>query len=143
MKKTLSSLIFIFVIMFTMIFPIASFAQSGLVPCGVESYGENETVNGEDVSYQLKDPCGYNDIFDLINNVTNFLIFVLALPIAAIMFTYSGFLFAFSGVQPEARSKAKKIFGNVVFGFILSVAAWLIVHTLLSILGYNGSWIGL
>ncbi len=126
-----------------LIVPSFSFAQSGLVPCGVESYGKDEIVNGEDVSYQLKKPCGYNEIFDLINNVTNFLIFVIALPIAAIMFAYAGFLLAFSGIQPEARSKAKKIFGNVVFGFVLSVAAWLIIHTILSILGYNGSWIGL
>lgn len=143
MKKILSNILFTLAIVVSIAVPSMSFAQSGLVPCGVESYGENEILDGEDVSYQLKKPCGYNDIFDLINNVTNFLIFIIALPVAAIMFTYAGFLFAFSGVQPEARSKAKKIFGNVVFGFILAVAAWLIVHTLLSILGYNGSWIGL
>mgnify|MGYP001000715635 FL=1 len=37
-----------------LIVPSFSFAQSGLVPCGVESYGEDEIVNGEDVSYQHK-----------------------------------------------------------------------------------------
>ncbi len=123
--------------------PSLSFAQSGLVPCGVESYPDNTTVNGVDVSGKIVEPCGFNELFDLINGVINFLIFVIALPIAAIMFAYAGFLLAFSGIQPEARSKAKKIFGQVVFGFVLAVAAWLIIHTILSILGYNGSWIGL
>ena len=138
MNKTLSKFLFIFVLMALVILPSVSSAQAGLVPCGTESYPE-----GHEDEYEVINPCGYNEIFDLINNVTNFLIFIIALPVAAIMFTYAGFLFAFSGIQPEARTKAKKIFGQVVFGFILAVGAWLIIHTLLSIVGYNGSWIGL
>ena len=125
--------------------PVFSNAKSSkpLVPCGTETYGNGEKVDGIDVSYQVKNPCGFNHIFDLINNVVDFLLFTLALPLAAIMFAYAGFLFMFSGIQPEQRTKAKKIFGNVAFGFILAVAAWVIVHTILTILGYKGAWIGL
>lgn len=144
MKKNLLNIFFLLIISFFVFMPMLSFAQAGLVPCGTDSYPKgHKDASGNLDEYQIINPCGYNEIFDLISNVTNFLIFVIALPVAAIMFTYAGFLFAFSGMQPEARSKAKKIFGNVVFGFILAIAAWLIVHTILSALGFDGSWIGL
>ncbi len=131
-----TSLLTLFLLIFT-ILPVISSAQSGLVPCGTESYPK-----GHEKEYQLVNPCGYAHIFDLINGVVNFLLMVIALPLAAIMFAYAGFLFMFSGVQPEQRTKAKKIFGNVALGFILAIAAWLIIHTILEIVGYNGSWIG-
>jgi hypothetical protein len=144
-KNSKIIILFLFVMMLVFI-PVFSNAQSSkpLVPCGVETHPANtEDANGIDISYQVINPCGFDHIFELINNIVNFLLFTLALPLAAILFAYAGFLFMFSGMQPEQRTKAKKIFGNVAFGFILAVAAWVIVHTILTILGYNGAWIGL
>ena len=67
----------------------------------------------------------------------------MAIPIAAIMFAYAGFMLVTSGGASEQRTKAKGIFVSVAIGLALAAACWLIVHTLLSIVGYNGSWIGL
>jgi hypothetical protein len=59
------------------------------------------------------------------------------------MFAYAGFLLVTAGGEAAgARTKAKSIFTNAVFGLVLAVAAWLIVNTILSILGYTGDWIG-
>lgn len=149
MKKKFTKYFLTIFFFILVIVPVSGLAQtdgntsSGLVPCGTESYKKGEVVNGENVEYLIKNPCTFSSIFVLINNVINFLLFVIALPVAAIMLAYAGFLFMFSGMQPEARSKAKRIFGKVVFGFVLAAAAWLIVHLVLSVLGYNGSWIGL
>ena len=66
------------------------------------------------------------------------------MPIAAIMFTYAGFLLITAGGETaSARTKAKNILLHTIGGLVVAVAAWLIIHTILSILGYSGSWIGL
>lgn len=87
-------------------------------------------------------PCGFTQFMGLINTVIHFLLFDMAVPIAAIMFFYAGFEMVTSGGSSEKKGLAKKVFFNAVIGLVLAVAAWLIVRTLLSILGYDGAWIG-
>src|SRR3989338_2242834 len=87
--------------------------------------------------------CGWNEFMALINKVINFILFYMAVPIAAIMFAYAGFLLVTAGGEAAgARTKAKSIFTNAAIGLILAVAAWLIIKTILAILGYEGAWIG-
>ena len=87
-------------------------------------------------------PCGFNQLMDLVNEVIKFVLFKLAVPIAAIMFAYAGFKMVTSGGSSEARGKAKNIFTNAVLGLAVAAGAWLIIRTILSILGYDGDWIG-
>ncbi|MBU0611821.1 hypothetical protein KKA39_02210 [Patescibacteria group bacterium] len=84
--------------------------------------------------------CGFNELICLINNVIQFILFRMAVPIAAIMFAYAGILLLFSGGDTSKRSKAKSIFTNVAIGLIIAIAAWLIVETILTLLGYDQSW---
>jgi hypothetical protein len=87
--------------------------------------------------------CGYDEFMALVSRVIKFILFDLAIPIAAIMFFYAGFLMVTAGGESAgARTKAKNIFTNTLIGLALATGAWVIIHTLLSILGYNGSWIG-
>jgi len=119
--------VFVFMLL---IIPALSLAQetSGLVPCGTAS----------------TPPCDFNSFMALINKVINFILFYMAVPIAAIMFAYAGFkLVTAGGEAAHARTAAKEIFMNTVIGLIIAVAAWLIISTILSILGYDGAWIGL
>ena len=87
--------------------------------------------------------CGWNELLAMVARFINYIIFLLAMPLAAIMFAYAGFQLITSGGSSEKKSKAKEIFINVAMGFVFAVAAWLIIHTISTILGYNGSWIGL
>jgi hypothetical protein len=87
--------------------------------------------------------CGFTEFIKLIMNFVNFILFKLAIPIAAIMFAYAGFLLVTSGGETSKRTKAKSIFLNVALGLIFAAAAWLIIHTIGNILGYDASWIGL
>ena len=87
-------------------------------------------------------PCNFNALMELINTVIKFLLFDLALPIAAIMCAYAGFKLVISAGNSEERTSAKKIFTSAILGFIIAIAAWLIIETVLSILGYKGAWIG-
>jgi hypothetical protein len=112
--------------------PVLSLAQTdngGLIPCG-------RTINGI-----VKEECQFNHVMDLINEIVKFALFTLALPIAAIMFAYAGVSLIISG-SAEGKTKAKNIFVKTVIGLVLALASWLIVNTILMILGYDGDWIG-
>mgnify|MGYP001567344727 FL=1 len=138
MKKFLISL----AIFSILSFPAFAFAQ-GLVPCGKEVYQFDVVENGvKHLKGELRQ-CDFNGLMTLIDNVTQFALFKLALPISAIMFFYAGFKLVTSGGSTEARTKAKSIFTSTVFGFIIALTAWLVVKTILLILGYQGAWIGL
>ena len=106
--------------------PLFTFSQ-GLVPCdGSEG-----------------NPCDYNAFITLINNVVNFIVIYLALPLAAIAFAYAGFLFLTSAEDPGRRTQAKSIFVNVLIGLLLVGGSYLIIKTVLSIFGYKGAnWLG-
>lgn len=110
----------------------AQFA-GGLVPCGTEK---------DPITKRVTNPCTYDHIFELINTVINFILYILAIPIAAIMFAYAGFLYLTSGGDTGKVSKATSIFGDVAMGLVFVAGAWLIIKTVLSVLGYDGSWIG-
>ncbi len=94
------------------IFAIPTFAFSqGLVPCG-------DTADN---------PCRFNDFIDLIRNVVNFLMFGVALPLSAALFSWAGILMLTSGGSTEKIKQAKDIFWWVSVGIVITFAAWLIV----------------
>ena len=70
-----------------------------------------------------------------LKNLIHFVLFYLAFPLAAISFLYAGFLLITQGASESARGKAKKIFGKVILGLIVALAAWLIVNVVLEGLG--------
>jgi hypothetical protein len=84
--------------------------------------------------------CGFEELMKLINKVINFLLFTIATPLAALVFAYSGIMLITAGGSSEKMTKAKKILGNLVVGYVIALAAWLIINTILSALGFHGSW---
>ena len=108
-------------IFFILIMPVFSFAQ-GLVPC------DNKTP---------ATMCDFGKFMILINRVIDFIFTYMALPLAAVMFAYAGVLLVTAAGSTESRGKAKKIFTSTVIGLVLAAAAWVIVKTFLTILGYN------
>lgn len=115
-----------FVIVFLLLVAPALSLADGLVPCD-----------------NTKTTCDFNQLMNMVNTVIKFVLYDMVIPIAAIMFAYAGFLMVTAGGEAaHARTKAKDIFTNAVIGLIFAVAAFLIIRTILSILGYQGSWIG-
>lgn len=107
-------------------FPFAVSAQdssfwdpkNGLVPCG--NPGQS--------------PCTLCDFATLLNILIKFAIYGLALPIAGLMFIYSGFLFALSGGNPSRIESAKKVLTNTITGLIIMLIAFFVVDTLIKTL---------
>ena len=87
----------------------SSGGAGGLVPC-----------SGTD--------CTTCDVISLGNNVVQWLIGILFV-IFALLAAYAGFELVTSGGNPAAKTSAKKKLTNAIIGFIIVLAAWLIVDT--------------
>lgn len=85
--------------------------------------------------------CGFNELIAMVNHIIKFIIVDIATPIAAIVFVYAGILLIFSGGDSGKITKAKAMLKNLVIGFVIVLAAWLIVNTILSTLGFTGSFL--
>ena len=96
----------------------------GLVPCG----GETD------------DPCGIEDFIQIIANFIEFLLVYIAIPLAACVFMYAGFLMMTAGGNTTKIAAGKDAFQFVLIGLIIAFAAWLIVQGLLTGLGIQADF---
>jgi hypothetical protein len=74
------------------------------------------------------DGCSWTDLVQLVNNVIDFLIKFIAVPISGLLFAWAGFLFLTAAGNSGQIEKAKGIFFNVLVGLIIALASWLIVN---------------
>lgn len=133
--KKIFTIPIIFLLFFSVFSPVLT-KSAGLVPdCGKLS--EKLSEDGIKMVDVIEDPCDFDDLMALINNVIRFLLFFLATPIAAIAFAYAGFLYLFDGGNTQQVSKAKKIMRNVLIGYVVALAAFLIVRTIMVSLGFT------
>lgn len=136
MIKKVSRFIFAFVLAFTIIFtpPVMVLGAdnvkfNGLVPVC------NTITNNQG---GFDDPCDFNMLMAIINTVINFLLITLATPLFALILIYVGWLYLSAGGSSENVTKAKKILKNALIGYVIALAAWLIVKTILTTLGFTG-----
>ena len=58
-----------------------------------------------------------------------------------LLFVYAGFLYLSAGANEENVKRAHKLFGSVFIGFILVLASWLIIDTIMkAFVGDNPSF---
>ena len=118
--------LFLFVIGLMLFLPLF-FVQAKITPdCG-------QVVNGV-----IEKPCDFNYLMQLVNNVIKFMLFTIATPLVALITVYAGFNMIANSTNTEKALKAKKIMINVVVGYVIALASWLIINTILTRLGYNG-----
>ncbi|MDH5442190.1 MAG: pilin [Candidatus Nomurabacteria bacterium] len=85
--------------------------------------------------------CGFSTLLETISRIINFILFTLATPLFTILFIYAGVMYMSSGGNETKRTQAKTIIRNVVIGYVIAIAAWLIVATLLRSLGVEGTYV--
>jgi len=133
-------------------FGVNSADNANPVDAGLSGFEYNETqkeiLKGglvkSDCGYNLgKDKggriCGFSDLMGLIGRVIEY-IFVLVLPIAAIVFAYAGFLFMTSGGDSGKRTAAKTAMTKLVIGIVVIMMAWLLVKLILTTLGVTAGF---
>ncbi|MDO8572694.1 MAG: hypothetical protein Q7S11_02875 [bacterium] len=94
------------------------YASAAIVPCG----GSGQPS------------CSFDYLIVLIKNIVTFLLFSLAVPLAAISFAVAGVMILTAGDNSGQVSRAKEIFWNVLIGLIVALSAWLIVTAITSAL---------
>lgn len=108
----------------------------GLVPCG--NVGENNEglfksdsfdESGKDISGTLIEPCNFNHLIVLAQRLINWLVFI-SVFVGAALFAYAGLLYVSSAGSEDKVKKAHDLFRSVLVGFLLVLAAWLIVYTI-------------
>lgn len=120
--------IFSLFILFILFFPLFVYA-AGLVPCG--GTGQN--------------PCTLCDLFQLISNIINFILFDLLLPLAILGFLIGGIMIVTAGGSEDQLKRGKSIIWSTVIGIFIAFAAWLIVNTIIQSIvdpnfGINWAW---
>jgi hypothetical protein len=96
-------------------------SAASLVPCGGTGEGEGAPAIS----------CDFCQFTVLANNVKNFLLFKLILPLGVIALIIVGILFLIAGDNPEQINKAKRTLKYTLTGMLISFAAWLLVDTVL------------
>lgn len=105
--------------------PKESIYKGGIVPeCNT---GEVNKETG-----QFSNPCDFKYFMDLLNSIIKFLLFAIATPMIALIVMYTGYLYLTAGGSAGQTEKAKHILFNVVVGYIIALAAWLIVNTIVT-----------
>ena len=104
---------------------VACFTFLFLIP--VVAHGQPLIVcNGPD--------CSVAQFVELVQKFINFVIFVLAVPVAAFIFGYGGVLLITARGDKSQVDKAKLAFRSAGVGLIIILAAWLIVYTIVETL---------
>lgn len=115
----LSSIFFL-----TILFPVSSHAVKYIGSDDPQEKGfQLVPCDGVDV------PCDFNALMTLFNRVINF-IFYISIPLAAISFSWAGYLYLSAAGNTSQIEKAHGIFKTVLIGFIFIISAWLIVYTI-------------
>jgi hypothetical protein len=90
-----------------------------------------------DASGKFVDACTYADLFILIQNIINFAVY-LAVPIGTIAIVAAGIMYVMSAGNEKYRSMAKTVLTTAAIGLLLTLAAFLIIQTIVNTLGNPG-----
>ncbi len=114
----------------SVVFPMLAGAQ-GLVPC---DNSLPRDANGQIIpNSTVENPCGFDQFIELIQRVLNYLIYIVAAPIAAIMFAIAGYMYLTAGEDSGKVKKAHDIFISVLWGFGIMLIAWALVSFVLNL----------
>ena len=90
-------------------------------------------TNFDTVQKIFTDPCTFNDLVTLSQNLITNLVLISTL-LATAAFIYAAVLLLTSGGNPSKKDEAKKIFTKVLIGYLWILGAWLLVYTISTVL---------
>ncbi len=116
---------------------------------GNDPYSDYKGIGNDDEQLVPLD-CGYNlgkggrmcvlsDFIRMIRRVISY-IFIITVPIAAIVFAYAGFQLLFSGGNTTKRDAAKRAVKNLLIGIAVFLLAWVGINLLISTLGIQSDF---
>lgn len=123
-------------------------ARSALTPivqCGNEYPTREVIVDGERRLEANPDftPCTLQDMFTTAGRLYQYVIFVIALPLAMILIIIGGVWILTSGGNPGRIQKGQGMIKMTLAALAIIFGAWLAINTLFHLLGFTapgGSW---
>lgn len=88
-------------------------------------------------------PCTTCDLFKMVKNVIDLILYILTPVLATFFFIWAGFLMLIAGASPGWYNKGKGIFTNTVWGVVIVLLAWVVANTFIQFFGPNniaGNW---
>jgi len=111
--------IFLAIILFSfLILPIATSAS--IVPANCQSGA-----------------CGISDFFVMLENIYDFIVKMIAAPLATIALIIGGVMMMVSAGNPSQFQKGKQILIFAIIGLVLAFGSYLIIRTLLNAMNYQ------
>jgi hypothetical protein len=139
MNKKLISGILITVVAFIAVSPTFAFAQGSTARTGVDAPSEADAKNSL-VKCKTVNECDWTALGETLNRVKNYGL-QLAVMASIIFIVYAGVLYLVSAGNESKRTQAKSILQNVVIGFFLALAGWLIIDTITKTLNVNDQFL--
>jgi type III secretory pathway component EscT len=123
--KNIQKIIPLFFIVFILVTPLIVNAQ--IIPCGGHILDPNTGA-----ILKEQPACDFNFLLQMVNNIIKWMVMISA-PVAAGIFAWAGFLYMTTGISDQ-KNKAKSMIVKVFIGFVVILAAWLIVSTVIDAL---------
>lgn len=79
--------------------------------------------------------CTFDDLIQTVLNVVSFGITLALFVAAPILFGWGGIMILISGASPDKQSEGKKIITGTVIGILIVLTAYLMIKTLVGLLG--------
>ncbi len=96
-----------------------------LVPCSNKTTTTVDATTGK-ATTKIENPCDFLALMHLVRHLIDF-VFFLAMPVAAALFAYAGWLYLSSSASPGNIGRAHGIFWSVLFGLLWVLGAWLVI----------------
>jgi hypothetical protein len=116
-------------IVLTIPFMVSAASSSGLVPCGG---APGDTYNSPTGPQPSNHDCGFNDLSIMANTIIHFLMYDVAVPLAALGFMYVGGNLILNQDKPHAWITGKERFWDIGKGFAIMIGAFLLIKLILA-----------
>jgi len=121
----------LFALLFVSFVPALASAQSGF-PLFDPTWQLVPDPSLLDESCEPDDPLAFGAVLQLVQNTMNLAVALTALILIGVI-VYAGALFMSAAANAEGISKAKSTFMNAAVGFLIVIAAWLVVDSLMKV----------
>lgn len=124
---------YINILIVVVLFSVPSFIMAQGPGIGGSGGESTANLNNPLVNCDSIEKCNWEEFKVTINKVKNFA-FELAVLLSVIFIVYAGGMYLTAQGDSGKISRAHAILSNVVIGFFLAAAGWLIIHTILNTL---------
>lgn len=113
LQRLLFSGVSVIVFAFPFLIASAATATNPLIPCGPGQ-------------------CTFCDLFKLIQNVYDFIVFTLAPPVAILSVAVAGFIWFTSAGSEAKAKKARDILMTVALGLVIMYTSWIVINFIIT-----------